>query len=301
MNTKTVCLFLMLVALLGPLNAQDLTNNSTESTVSSTLLPTESTASSTQFTTSGSSKPTESPIVSTTPSSSGDRIYAVTDLSGNVCLLMRFNATFKLVYTDTESKKQKVDVPFNHKRSLSGGTCNNNGTQSIIIMWRPVTMPTDMTQPDWWLSMNFAPIRLANDEAESASYTLENVTLIYTLENSTFPNVQQTGQRLVFAKSTENVVVATEGQSYRCTAERKMKLTEDDEEIDIRDFQVEAFRTSNSTQFSSKETICPEDNHPSPSYVVPIVVGIILALLIVVGLIAYFVGRRRPQSTYEAM
>jgi len=89
-----------------------------------------------------------------------------------------------------------------------------------------------------------------------------------------------------------------EKMSYHCTRVQKMNLTETIDAkqligwISVSQVQVEAFRSTNATGFSTVH----DCDSSETSDVVPIAVGIALAALILVVLISYLCARRRSTS-----
>lgn len=107
----------------------------------------------------------------------------------------------------------------------------------------------------------------------------------------------QTVQLIHMSQNTD--FKTPEKMSYHCTRDQKFNMTETIGGSDtvgyirIKDVQVEAFRSANSTDFSTVH----DCDSSETSDVVPIAVGIALAALIVVVLISYLCARRRSNSS----
>ena len=82
--------------------------------------------------------------------------------------------------------------------------------------------------------------------------------------------------------------------SYHCNKERSLNLTSSvaGSTVTLSHFNLEAFRTQMDDKLSTAKD-CEGVDTPD---IVPIAVGCALALLIVIVLIAYLVGRRRQQA-----
>lgn len=82
--------------------------------------------------------------------------------------------------------------------------------------------------------------------------------------------------------------------SYHCTRAQWLNLTQSDlnegkSTVQLSHMQLEAFHKENTVHFSTAKD-CDSIDTPD---IVPIAVGLALAALVVVVLIAYLVGRRR--------
>jgi len=243
---------------------------------------------------------TVTPIM-TTPAVSPNDVYSVTDpLTGRVCLLIAFNATFHIPFVKTDGETDTANVEFNHHMAIPTGSCDNI-TEHLILAWKPSTAP--LLSASWRLQMVFTPAGDSTPQpidADQKKYKLSNLTLIYQLENATFPHTNFTDERQISVKNGDHLIAASVGETYTCNADRQATFADSDAKMNIRNLRVDAFRSSNTTTFSTKEWLCKED--VPLTYVVPIVVGVILTVLVLVGLLAYFIGRHRMQrSSYQAM
>jgi len=87
------------------------------------------------------------------------------------------------------------------------------------------------------------------------------------------------------------------GQSFLCTAGFTVKLSDKDgstnNTLQIERLQVQPFKVPEDTY--ANPVICKQDI----SVVIPAIVGSILALLVILVLITYFIGRRRTRIAYQ--
>merc|ERR1711962_102981 len=82
------------------------------------------------------------------------------------------------------------------------------------------------------------------------------------------------------------------GQSFLCTAGFSIDLS-DDSKLTLGRIQLQPFKVPEDT--FANPVICPQDI----SVVIPAIVGTILALLVILVLITYVIGRRRTRIAYQ--
>jgi len=82
------------------------------------------------------------------------------------------------------------------------------------------------------------------------------------------------------------------GQSFLCTAGFSIDLSEDSK-LTLGRIQLQPFKVPEDT--FANPVICPQDI----SVVIPAIVGTILALLVILVLITYVIGRRRTRIAYQ--
>merc|ERR1712140_15981 len=86
--------------------------------------------------------------------------------------------------------------------------------------------------------------------------------------------------------------------SYQCVAASNVNFTNAQVlGFETKKFQLQAFKFSNETKFDSPVG-CPADQ---VSNIVPIAVGAALGALVIIVLIAYFIGRSRNKRGYESV
>lgn len=105
-----------------------------------------------------------------------------------------------------------------------------------------------------------------------------------------------------FANGTALFHTAQSGHYYKCNTEQPIILNKPEHILMLSNFAYEAYRTTAGTDFYQIVEECPLDSS-QVSDLVRIGVGICLVALVVIVLVAYFVGRRRwsERSSYESV
>ncbi|RWS31928.1 lysosome-associated membrane glycoprotein 1-like protein [Leptotrombidium deliense] len=98
---------------------------------------------------------------------------------------------------------------------------------------------------------------------------------------------EMVNQTLFEAPATKSYLCKTQ-EHYKMTSEVKDKF---EVTLDMKDVRFDAFRTSGDSYRDGQ--LCSDDTKISDT--VPIIVGAALAALVVIVLIAYFIGRRRSR------
>lgn len=286
-----LCLVLVLLSLSSSLVfAQSDDDPTTTPTVITT--PTTTTTKPTSTTT----KPTTPPSTTTTtratttgkpdvvpdfPKNGGT--WIVNSTNNVSCLVL--DAAFQISVTHKNDKNQSETVLINIPPHAKGtGTCDSDKSATLSIEW-PVT-GGDSSQ----LSLAF---RRGNDSKGQGKevFELHEVRVKVTI------NDNENGTETVVATQTFTDVNARFraplNKSYACTKEPAIKFENDTNvELKVGKLQVEAFRSTPFDKFSA-EFECSADD---VSAVVPFAVGASLALLVVIVLIAYLIGRRRSRA-----
>jgi hypothetical protein len=138
----------------------------------------------------------------------------------------------------------------------------------------------------WKLKLNYTLV--------SKIYQLANVRLDYVVDKS-FPNATNLGPQSVEVSNLD-LFSANKDSSYKCTSESKIPL-KDMAVLVLKNYQGEPFIKEGSTDFDTAIE-CPADIS-NTSKLVPIIVGSALAVLVVLVLIAYIIGRRKHRPGYQ--
>lgn len=106
---------------------------------------------------------------------------------------------------------------------------------------------------------------------------------------------------IFFTNSTPMFNTTQSGHYYKCSSEQSIPLGSNTHLI-VSNLALEAYRSTTGTDFYQIPEECPLDSQPV-SDLVRIGVGVCLVALVVIVLIAYFIGRRRwsERSSYESV
>ncbi|XP_066143976.1 lysosome-associated membrane glycoprotein 1-like [Euwallacea fornicatus] len=235
-----------------------------------TSKPTTPSPSTTTISTSTTSSTTAAP---TTTTSKPDNNPAVNDYFGNytgteyICLMARIQIQVE-VLTKDKTKSTVVNVP---KTATSQVSCSssNNSIESLTINW---------------YNNNITFQLLKN----SSKFDVEFINTTISLPGS--------NATTYYHKKPEFSV--SDKMSYYCTKEQLLNLTGDQSNetlaiLHLSHFHYQGFMNTTKTNDYSSVWDCDGAN---TSDAVPVVVGCVLAVLVVLVLAAYLVGRRRCQA-----
>lgn len=141
----------------------------------------------------------------------------------------------------------------------------------------------------WTLTLNYT---LAND-----MYHLDRVRLDYEVTKALFPGVidSELGPRSV-DKTKLNDFSANKDNSYKCTSETSIKLSKD-VSVKFSNYWVQPFSDGTKKDYDTAVE-CPSDI-TNTSKLVPIIVGSSLAVLVLLVLVAYLIGKRKHRPGYQ--
>ncbi|BES88651.1 Lysosome-associated membrane glycoprotein (Lamp) [Nesidiocoris tenuis] len=199
--------------------------------------------------------------------------WNVTDGHGQNCILAKADISLELKYTNTSKHEvnKKLTIPQN---ATNTGRCSNV-TQVLSILF------------DGNNTLDF--VFTKTDDKEGFRVSSINSTIV--VEENVLVHLGFAGLNAFKTKLNT---------SYDCPWSDPATLEQNDGDrnqtkaqirVVMHNIQVEAFRNSTNNEFS-KIYSCAND---SPD-IVPIMVGIALAILVAVVLIAYLVGRRNTQA-----
>lgn len=249
------------------------TTTSTTTTVPTTKAPDTTTTPSPNTTT---PKPTPTPTPHPQP-------YPEPSIGtwNSSCIMLKMAAQLNFTYVNKTNNLTTTlyNIPADAK--VHDANCDNNVTQVMQINWGPAEAQSMM----------------------SVTFEMKNKTAQMSMIMFSLP---LTADRFPDAKENETAVLIHRGfdfsapakMSYHCTRSQKFNLTETiiDKDVmgtlTVHDVQVEAFRKGNSTGFSTVH----DCDSVETSDIVPIAVGIALAALITIVLVAYLCARRRSVS-----
>jgi len=316
MNRLLICLF----ASIALVCAQSTNNGTGASSTTTTTTTTSTTISPTNVTTVTSTpttNKTEAPITtSTTPkpdttTTAKPKTTTVAPpnpppvpkpetFKGNVtegnqtCINVEFSVQITIKYNNTnnEEKTTGFTIPSNASIDLKSSKCSEDpkNPKPEIIVIRFDENKAEHTSANMTLIFN---------KTSDGSVFVEEVELSFVATEDLMPGLDSKlyGKTMSSAKNELSLFKVASVHSYVCSAAQSAKLDSHEDritgvQIEFTDSKVEAYiNESNKGKFDS-EIDCKSADI---SDVVPIAVGAALAGLVVIVLIAYFIGRRRSR------
>lgn len=254
---------------------------SSSTTPKSTTTPT--TPSTTTSTTSKPSTSTPTPVPTTVaPPTPTTRIWVLNGTNDTVCIVAKMAVQFDITYpmNKTTNITQKIVLPVD--KVVVSGSCDET-EQTIILSWN-----STMGIKNDSFSLHF----LKNDTTKK--YTLHHIELDIVPQD--LPKYNATSNDTLKFMHVADEYPTGLGNSYRCQKEKSFKLTNQESNqtsaiLKLDDVQFQAFKSDKNTKFG-----LPEDCSFDTPDIVPIAVGCGLAVLVVIVLVAYLIGRRRAQG-----
>ncbi|XP_037088968.1 lysosome-associated membrane glycoprotein 1-like [Pollicipes pollicipes] len=273
--------------------APDTTTTTTTSTTTTTAKTTTTTAKTTtttaKTTTSASTTTTTTPAPPKPLDPTQGHWSVSDDTNSQICILAKMAIQMKVPYlaSTNQTLTAFLDVPIN---ASATGSCD--GAEYIQISW------PDSGDDANWFRVTFV------ENATSGHYMVEAITARLAMTDANFPDHADDKPELSLRVNFSEPIELSANSSYRCLSRQPFQLLASDEDISAQlvliDTQLEAFRHDNTTKFSTP-LVCSAD-HRAASDIVPIAVGVALALLVVAILIAYVIGRRRArQRGYQSV
>lgn len=202
-------------------------------------------------------------------------------ISGNItednhtCIRYEFLVHFNIKYNDTKNatKETVVQLPLNSAVFANSGTCN-------------------ASKESFSLSSKNIIFNLTFGSNENSVY-LDSILLTVVYDNQSFPNIDQDliGKNRTYTLGNLNAFNVEKTHSYFCANATIPKSQDGEVTVTFESLKLQAFmEQSQKGQFSSEHNCQNEIND-----VVPIAVGAALTGLVVIVMIAYFIGRRRSR------
>lgn len=142
------------------------------------------------------------------------------------------------------------------------------------------------------------------DNWDDFEYWLKGIQLTYNTGSPyLFPEAKFTDEQYAENWNMELFEVDSDS-SYKCDSNSSFAIEDNVVEIYFKDYQSQAFQFEDSkkgdTEFDTAKLCSADDDGSS---LVPIIVGCVLAGLIILTLVAYFIGRwhQNRQETYQAL
>lgn len=212
------------------------------------------------------SSPPASPV---TPGPPERGNYNVTNANDTVCLLARMALQLNISFTSTSQGKLVQEVLNLHPNLVKfSGSCESDRASLIL------------TEDNITLTFSFSL------NSTSSKYHLSGLEL-----SASLPDM---AKGLVVRNTTLNYLVGTLGHSYMCRKEKTLSVTQN---FSLNTFQLQVQPFGVKGDFGAAEE-CELDED---DMLIPIVVGAALAVLVLIVILAYLIGRNRSHAGYQTI
>lgn len=212
------------------------------------------------------SSPPASPV---TPGPPERGSYNVTNGSDTVCLLARMGLQLNISFISSSHGKTVQEVLNLHPNLVkSSGSCDPDSATLVL------------SEDNINLTFSFSLNTTSN------KYHLSGLEL-----SAALPDM---AKGLVFRNTTLNYMVGTLGHSYMCQKEKILSITQD---FSLNTFQLQVQPFGVNGDFGAAEE-CDLDED---DMLIPIIVGAALAVLVLIVILAYLIGRNRSHAGYQTI
>lgn len=229
----------------------------------------------------------------TTTTAPADKIFNFTlpkNESESVCLRLKFSLAFDITYTaefNSSKYNSTITVKLDDFKDYDG-MCNDSSVNTF-------TLKFDINKSEWTLTLNYT-LKNKNE------YSLDTVDLKYIADSTLFGNITKDDAGKTFESIGTKLeqFAASKGNSFKCSALTKFSL-DDKVTVEFKNYQGQPFISPDSKSKDFDTAIeCPADTSGT-SKLVPIIVGSSLAVLVILVLIAYIVGRHKHRNGYQTV
>ncbi|CAH8631522.1 unnamed protein product [Dicrocoelium dendriticum] len=224
-------------------------------------------------------------------SDSADTPFYVIKDRDSYCLLARFNLSVDIHYPKQDGTTGHEAFELKAINISSDSRCGAHETK-LSLAARP-----NGSAEDWRIWFTF--VKTLFDI--QLYYSIGTISFTYVAEPSLLPDIAVHG--LQHLNSSDSLFKAPLGTCYKCETERSVSLQQQSGGkstaiLRISSAKIEAFTNSSTGAFSDKVTTCSAD--ATEDNIVPIAVGITLAVLIVTALVVFIIFSRRNRRFYDA-
>jgi hypothetical protein len=165
--------------------------------------------------------------------------------------------------------------------------------QQIRLLWRPTN-----SSSAWNFSI------FVNKSADNSSFQVSQMLLVYNVTKEMFPNGTQTnGTHVVrveqnYVNNTVRYFPTALGRYYECNSIEDLNFKEK-VVLTMSQVVINAFRNYTNTTIQGERHQCAHD--ALLRNLVPIIVGVGLAILIIIVLAAYLFSRHRTHAGYQSI
>jgi lysosomal-associated membrane protein 1/2 len=212
----------------------------------------------------------------------------------NLCFAARFDLVLNVEYLREDGTKNTVKVPL-----------NNNTYESYTVS---CTAPTNVHQLTISMldSLTAIIFQFTFDDKNMTSLTTVSGYITMNDKQTSFPNYANITEGVHHFSSNESLFTNERASSYRCNTKTSIKSFNTDKNVTITSVDIENLRiqpfVDDAQEFSdyAVEKVCSADIDKN-SNLIPIIVGACLAVLVIIVLLAYLIGRRRSRNGYQSV
>jgi len=206
------------------------------------------------------------------------------------CARYMFGATLNIDYTDMLGKMSTAKIFLDNSTSIAhSGTCYNSSTDTSFVLFN---LMLDDSTTNFTFTFNIS----------GDTYDLVDIHVEYDPVSKYFPNHENISESSVDVATGDVSLFSTEtDHCYKCVSSSPVKIN-GSATITFENMQLQPFGINSTTGEFSAVSVCDADNGDM-SVIIPIIVGAVLAILIVIVIIAYVVGRTRAnnENSYDAI
>ncbi|CAF0990384.1 unnamed protein product [Rotaria sp. Silwood1] len=219
--------------------------------------------------------------------------YTLPKSSPNLCFAARFDLVINIEYLKIDGKTNISRIPLNNQTfQYYDGECLPSNTHKLTI----------------GMLNNLTTITFQFDLNEKNQTSLTKVSGAVTIDNTDyFPNCSENVKGPQAFIANESLFITDRSNSYRCNTKTKidnLKIKNNNitiKSIDLENLRIQPF-VDEKSQFVdyATEKVCTMDIFKGPT-LIPIIVGVCLAVLVVLILVVYVVRRRRYRNGYQSV
>jgi len=188
-----------------------------------------------------------------------------------------FDITYEADFNATTKYNESVKINLSNYTKYTGQCNNLTNTLSITF------------NANWTLEFLYS--------LDKDTYQLKTVSLAYGVTADQFPNATASSLGLFNATGTDLAAFsASKGNAYKCYADTDIKLNSS-VTVKISNYFAQPFLGGKNPD-TGTAVECSADT-VGTSKLVPIIVGSALAILVILVLVAYIIGRRKHRPGYQ--
>jgi len=206
------------------------------------------------------------------------------------CARYMFGATLEVPYKDILGNTSTAKIFLDNSTSIAhSGTCYNSSSETSFVLFN---LMLDDSTTNFTFTFNIS----------GDTYDLVDIHVEYDPISQYFPNHENISESTVDIATGDVSLFSTEtDHCYKCDASTGIAIN-GTATITFENMQLQPFGINSTTGEFSAESVCEADNGDM-SVIIPIIVGAVLAILIVIVIVAYVVGRTRAnnENSYDAI